>query len=245
MIEVKNLTRNFKGGSGLFDVSFEIPQGSIVAFVGDNGAGKTTTIKAIFNELVLEKGQVLIDGKNLHTGNRLKSVAFFPDHNNIPLNMKLNEYIEYCGLAGGLLKHEIKEKLSDIVQMLQLEPYMKKKIKELSAGWKKKAIMASVLIRSPEYIILDEPTANLDVQAKRELIDILKKLNGLGVTILITSHIIEELQEIANRLTLIVKGEIVFSDNFDRNDTKIMDIYNKYKVVVKKRKSLAGLYGMA
>lgn len=228
MIEIKNLTRHFKKGAGLFDVSFEIPQGSIVAFVGDNGAGKTTTIKAIFNELRLESGSVLLNGESIFGEQRLQDVAFFPDTNNVPMQMKLKDYVNYIGAANGMDLHDLKDISNEVYEILELEPYINKKIKSLSAGWKKRAIMASVLVRRPKYLILDEPTANLDVQSKQEFIDILKELSDLGVTIMITSHIIEELQEIANRLVLIVKGRIVYDLPFNNKTEKIMDIYDKF-----------------
>ena len=228
MIEIKNLTRTFKNKTGIKNVSFNINQGDIVAFIGDNGAGKTTTIKALFGEVRLKEGNVLLNGENLHENNNLKNVAFFPDTNNIPLDMKLNEYIHYLCAANGMEKKDFMPNIEPIYNMLGLDKHKGKKLKELSAGWKKKAIMASVLIRGPKYIILDEPTANLDVESKLEFISILKELNTYGVTIMITSHIIEELQEIANHLVLIKNGEIVFDKIIDNQKERIIDIYKKF-----------------
>ncbi|WP_339029678.1 MULTISPECIES: ABC transporter ATP-binding protein [unclassified Spiroplasma] len=228
MIEIKNLTRVFKNDTGIKNVSFNINDQDIIAFVGDNGAGKTTTIKAIFGELHLKEGEILINNENLFINNNLQKLAFFPDTNNIPLDMKLHEYILFLCAANGINKKQLENKIKNIYEMLDLNKFKNKKIKELSAGWKKKAIMASVLVRSPKYIILDEPTANLDVESKIEFISILKELNKLGVTILITSHIIEELQEIANHLVLIKNGEIVYDKQFDNKKELIINIYKKF-----------------
>ncbi|KAJ3615577.1 hypothetical protein Zmor_016313 [Zophobas morio] len=232
MIEVKQLTRVFNKkqdtGFGIRNVSFNIADGDIVAFVGDNGAGKTTTIKAIFGEVHLQSGMVTIDGHDLHKNNNLQQLSFFPDSNNIPMNMKVDEYVQYLCAANGISHEEYFTNSIEIYELLELEAHRNKRIRELSAGLKKRAIMASVLIRKPKYIFLDEPTANLDVESKIEFIDILKELNHFGVTILITSHIIEELQEIANHLVLISKGRIVYDAPFDNRTEKMIDIYRKY-----------------
>ncbi|AGR40810.1 ABC transporter ATP-binding protein [Spiroplasma taiwanense] len=226
MIELKKITRDL-GGFVLNQVSFKIKKGSVVAFVGDNGAGKTTTIKALFGELRLEQGKILIEGESLFENENLKRIAFFPDSNNVPLNMKLKDYVSYLCAVNGMSKQEAKAKSEAVFKMLGLEKYINKKMKSLSAGWKKRAIMASVLVRSPEYIVFDEPTANVDVEAKLSFMNILHELSRIGVTILITSHILEELQEVANYLVLIRDGEIVYEDDFDNKKQKIADVYSK------------------
>ncbi|AGR41808.1 ABC transporter ATP-binding protein [Spiroplasma diminutum] len=227
MIEIKNISRKM-GNFGLDNVSFKIKNGSVVAFVGDNGAGKTTTIKAIFGELKLDSGEILIDGENLFKNNNLSKVAFFPDSNNVPLDIKVHEYLHYICAANNMNKERTDLSIDNVYRLLELRPYKDKKIKELSSGWKKKAIMASVLVRSPEYIIFDEPTANVDVESKMYFMDIFKLLSKVGITILITSHIIEELQELANYLVLIKKGQIVYSNDFDKTKEHIMDVYKKH-----------------
>ncbi|QEH61345.1 ABC transporter ATP-binding protein [Spiroplasma chinense] len=227
MIEIKKISRKL-GNFGLKDVSFEIKKGAVVAFVGDNGAGKTTTIKALFGELKLDSGEVLIDGDNLFAHNNLQRVAFFPDSNNVPMNIKVHDYLLYICAAGGINTDDANKIIDNVYKLLELRPYKNKKIKELSSGWKKKAIMASVLVRTPEYIIFDEPTANVDVDSKLHFMSILHLLVKQGITILITSHIIEELQEIANYLVLIKKGEIVYAQDFDNKTEKIMDVYRQH-----------------
>ncbi|AUB31162.1 ABC transporter ATP-binding protein [Spiroplasma floricola] len=227
MIEIKNISRKL-GNFGLENVSFNIEKGSVVAFVGDNGAGKTTTIKALFGELKLDSGEILIDGEDLFKNNNLSKVAFFPDSNNVPLDIKVHEYLHYICAANNMNKERTELSIDNVYRLLELRPYKDKRIKELSSGWKKKAIMASVLVRSPEYIIFDEPTANVDVESKLYFMDIFKLLSKVGITILITSHIIEELQELANYLVLIKKGQIVYSNNFDKSKEHIMDVYKRH-----------------
>ncbi|AKU79344.1 ATP-binding cassette domain-containing protein [Spiroplasma turonicum] len=227
MIEIKKIARKI-GGFSLKEVTFNINDGDVVAFVGDNGAGKTTTIKALFGELKIDSGEILIDGESIFANNNLRRVAFFPDSNNVPLNMKLSDYLKYICAANDLSKEETELNTEFVYRLLELKPYKDKLIKKLSSGWKKKAIMASVLIRKPKYIIFDEPTANVDVESKLYFMDIFRLLAKVGITILITSHIIEELQEVANHLVLIKKGTIVHDELFDNKKEKIMDVYKKH-----------------
>ncbi len=226
MIEVKNITRDL-GGFVINQVSFTIKKGSVVAFVGDNGAGKTTTIKALFGELKLEQGEILMDGKSIFEEQNLQRIAFFPDSNSVPLNMKLKDYVAYICAVNNISKNEAQENADKVFKMLSLEPYKNKKIKSLSAGWKKRAIMASVLVRAPEYIVFDEPTANVDVEAKLSFMNILHELSRIGVTILITSHILEELQEVANYVVFIRDGEIVLEKDFDNKSESIAKLYKE------------------
>ncbi|AOG60063.1 ABC transporter ATP-binding protein [Spiroplasma helicoides] len=243
MIELKNVSRKI-GNFKLDNVSFQIKRGAVVAFVGDNGAGKTTTIKAIFGELKIDSGEILMDGQNLFSNNNLTKIAFFPDSNSIPLNIRVHDYMLYICAAHGIQTKDAVKIIDDVYRLLELRPYKNKYIKELSAGWKKKAIMASVLIRKPEYIIFDEPTANVDVESKLYFMGILHLLINQGITVLITSHIIEELQEVANYLVLIKKGKIVYADNFDNKKEHIMDVYKQHmKHPIKDLRILHMLYG--
>ncbi|AGR41810.1 ABC transporter ATP-binding protein [Spiroplasma diminutum] len=226
MIEIKNITRDL-GGFVMNQVSFKIKKGSVVAFVGDNGAGKTTTIKALFGELKLEHGEILMDGKNIFEEENLQRIAFFPDSNSVPLNMKVKDYVSYVCAVNGMSKSDSKDAADKIFKMLSLEPYINKKIKSLSAGWKKRAIMASVLVRTPDYIIFDEPTANVDVEAKLSFMNILHELSKIGVTILITSHVLEELQEVANYVVFIRDGEIILEKDFNNQTESIATLYKQ------------------
>lgn len=244
MIEVKNITRDFGKGFGIFDVSFNIPDGKIIAFIGDNGAGKTTTINAISSELKLQFGEVLIDGESIFENNNLQHVAFFPDTDLIPKNMTIHDYVRYVSAAHGVRKKEMEERIENIYEMLGISEIKDKKIKLLSSGLKKRGIMSAVLIVKPKYIFFDEPTANLDIEAKLEFIQIIKTLKSMGVTVIITSHLIEELQEIADHLVLIQKGKIVYDKSFDGNNERIMDIYKKFAHPTEIKDDVIGeLYG--
>ncbi|QHX36551.1 ATP-binding cassette domain-containing protein [Spiroplasma sp. BIUS-1] len=229
MIEILNLTKEFKNGGGIYDVSFNFDKNDIIALVGPNGAGKTTLIKCIMKEYKISSGNVLLNSKKI--GNKeLKSIVFFPDTNNIILDIKLKEYIKYCYACSGLPLKDFENTLNEVSRWLKIEPFLNKKISELSAGQKKKAILGSVLVRKPQYIIFDEPTANMDIENKKEFINIIKSLEKANVSIMITSHIVEELQMLANKLVIIKQGKVIYKNKFDKEKEQIIDIYSSLSV---------------
>jgi ABC-2 type transport system ATP-binding protein len=227
MLQINSLKKIYGKQTVLDNVSFEINQGEIVGFIGDNGAGKTTTIKCIFGEVLFDEGSIKINDENIFENYHLQDLCFFPDSNNIPLDLTVDDYVEYTMMLRGKTKEEIKKTKEKVYQLLKLEEHKKKKLKQLSAGLKKRSIMASCLSLNPKVIILDEPTANLDIETKGEFISILKKMNANGVTIMITSHLIDELQDLISKLIIIKEGKIVYNNLFDGRKEKIIDIYNK------------------
>jgi len=225
---VENLTKKFRGGAGVENVSFKADHGQIIGFLGANGAGKTTTIRLIFGLLKRKSGTVTLNGKDVLKGNILEKIAFFPDQNNYPVNYKIEEYIIYNAELSGISKKEIAKKTNEILEALNLEENRKQTFKKLSAGMQKRALLASTLITDPEIIILDEPTANLDVNSRVDFLQTLVSLAKRGVTIIITSHIIAELQEIIDHLLIMKDGKIVYDNSFNNKKEKIQDVYSKF-----------------
>ncbi|AXK51565.1 ABC transporter ATP-binding protein [Spiroplasma alleghenense] len=227
MLEVKNITKKYKDQTGIENVSFNFSKSDIIGLVGSNGAGKTTTIKAIFNLIKYKDGEVLLDGAKIKN-EEMSKLAFFPDSNNIPLQMKVIDYAIYNGVCSGLSLKEAKEKAESIIETLDFKEISNKKFSELSAGLKKKGILVATLVNDPEYIILDEPTANLDIESREELMEVIEFLSKSNKGILITSHIIDELQKYINHLIVINSGTIVYDKNFNNKKEKILDIYNQF-----------------
>ncbi|ARU92021.1 ABC transporter ATP-binding protein [Spiroplasma clarkii] len=125
-------------------------------------------------------------------------------------------------------KNDIQERLNQIAKSLNIENLLNNKIINLSAGQKKQIILASVLIQKPQYIFFDEPTANLDVESKIEFMKTIEEIHQAGIGILIASHVLEELQQVANKLVLIDQGKIVFSQEIDKSKDDILQIYLKH-----------------
>ncbi|AHI53788.1 ABC transporter ATP-binding protein [Spiroplasma sabaudiense Ar-1343] len=233
MLELRNITKKYQDNTGIENVSFDFSKSQIIGLVGSNGAGKTTTIKCIFNLVSYSNGEILLDGEKIQSAN-LSKLAFFPDSNNIPLKMKVIDYAIYNAVCAGMdLKKAVIE-ANSIIKTLSLDSICNKNFGELSAGLKKKGILVATLINNPDYIILDEPTANLDIESREELMEIIKLLSQSNKGILITSHIIDELQQYINHLIVINKGKIVYDKDFNNKKDKIIDIYNEFCPTQKK-----------
>jgi len=225
---VENLTKKFKNGAGVEDINFKAKPGQIIGFLGANGAGKTTTIRLIFGLLKRNSGTVTFKGQEVLSGKVLEKIAFFPDQNNYPVDYKIGEYITYNAELSGFSKKDVIKKTDDLLEALNLMENKKDTFKELSSGMQKRALLASTLITDPEIIILDEPTANLDVNSRVDFLNTLVTLAKNGKTIIITSHIIAELQEIINHLLIMKDGKMVYDNKFDNKKEKIQTIYSKF-----------------
>lgn len=226
ILELKSVKKKFKNSKGLENISFRIQRGDFVGLIGNNGAGKTTTIKIILSEYKKDKGVILFDGTEINTS-MLKKVGFFPDQNNYPKSFNIVEFAKYSASLKGIKKKEYINILDDLIESLELLEHKKDTFNELSSGMQKRALLLSVLITQPEILILDEPTANLDVQSRIDFFKILKYLNEeMGMTIIVTSHIIDELENSINYAIIIDKGRTAYDKSYDlKKDGKLKDVY--------------------
>jgi ABC-2 type transport system ATP-binding protein len=226
-LKLSHVSKHYRAFHVLKNITFEINTGDIVGFIGNNGAGKTTSIKAIFQELAIDGGSIMIDD-HVITIEDLNKMAFFPDQNNFPKDYSLNEYCRYNYDLSGLDLNNYETEITEILDALDLLGNRYFKFKELSSGMQKRALLASVLVTNPELIILDEPTANVDVATRKEFIEVLKMLaHKRQITVMITSHDIEELDTFINKVVLVEAGEVVYNAPFDRTRENLSDVYLK------------------
>ena len=221
ILEIKNLKKKF-GNSGVEDVSFSLPKGYIMGFVGKNGAGKTTTIKSILNMLNRDSGEIKIFGKDnlTHEAEIKAKIGAVMDSTFFEENWTLLQ-------TGAALKpfypNWDDDKFKHMLQMFQLDP--NKKIKQLSRGMKMKIMIACALAHNPDFLILDEPTSGLDAVARDELMSILQSfVNNENKSILFSTHITSDLEKIADYITFIHDGQIKYSGTKD-------DILEKFVLV--------------
>ncbi len=210
-IEVKGLTKIYGEQKAVDDISFSAGKGEIVGFLGPNGAGKSTTMKIITGYLLADAGTASvcgIDVKN-HPLETKKKIGYLPEANPLYYDMYVREYLDF--IAG---VHEIKnkkERIEAVITTVGLTPESKKKVGQLSKGYKQRVGLAAALIHNPEVLILDEPTTGLDPNQIIEIREVIKKL-GENKTILFSSHILQEVEAICDRVVIINKGKLVADD---------------------------------
>lgn len=205
VIEIKNLTKDYGNGRGVFDVSFDIYKGEMLGFVGSNGAGKTTTIRNIMGFLKPDNGKVTIYGlDSWNDSEKTKNyIGYVPGEIAFP---DLKTGIDFIKSQAEFLNVSDLSYANYLIEKLQLDP--KANLKRMSKGMKQKTALVVALMANPDILILDEPTTGLDPLMRVSLLNILKEEKEKGKTILISSHLYEELEGNCDRVVLINKGQI-------------------------------------
>ncbi|WP_025755443.1 ABC transporter ATP-binding protein [Mycoplasmopsis cricetuli] len=225
-IEIINLTKIFKKtNAGIKNLNFTVKKGDFHALIGENGAGKTTTIKSIINAIISYKGEIFINGHNAREKSIASKVTYIPEKTNFEKDIKLWDYLYFFALLDGLKRKEAKEKITHYLKLFGLYDRRKKRPYTFSSGEKKKVLIIEAIISNSDIWILDEPAANLDPKARIELYKVLKAMNENGKTIILSSHILSELERYCNSLTIINKGVIVYTGP---KTESIEETYNKY-----------------
>ena len=211
-IEVKNLLKEYGEQKAVNNISFKVNKGEIVGFLGPNGAGKSTTMKIITGYLQQTGGEAFVCGINVaeHPLETKKKIGYLPELNALYYDMYVREYLGFITEV-----HQIKNrksKIENVIELTGLKIESKKKIGQLSKGYKQRVGLAAALIHDPEVLILDEPTNGLDPNQIIEIREVIKK-QGLNKTILFSSHILQEVEAICDRVIIINKGELVADDN--------------------------------
>jgi ABC-2 type transport system ATP-binding protein len=210
-IEVKNLLKIYGEQKAVNNISFKVDKGEIVGFLGPNGAGKSTTMKIITGYLVQTGGHAFVCGTNV-SDNPLetkKKIGYLPELNALYYDMYVREYLEFVAEVHHI--KNLKSKIESVIDTVGLKVESKKKIGQLSKGYKQRVGLAAALIHDPEVLILDEPTSGLDPNQIIEIREVIKN-QGQNKTILFSSHILQEVEAMCDRVIIINNGEIVADD---------------------------------
>ena len=207
------------------DISFSAGKGEIVGFLGPNGAGKSTTMKIITGYLLADAGTATVCGIDVTTQplETKKKTGYLPEANPLYYDMYVREYLDF--IAGIHQINNKKEKIEEVITIVGLTPESKKKVGQLSKGYKQRVGLAAALIHNPDVLILDEPTTGLDPNQIIEIREVIKKL-GQNKTILFSSHILQEVEAICDRVVIINKGKLVANDKLSvlRNQSENSNI---------------------
>lgn len=212
MIKVQNLTKRYGSTTAIKDLNFEIQKGEIVGLLGPNGAGKTTTLKILTCFLPPNEGQVSIDNLNIETDSLeiRKKIGYLPELNPLYQEMTVKEYLSFVASLFSIEKADINNKVFKAVETCALKDKLNQEISTLSKGYKQRVGLAQALVHDPELLILDEPTEGLDPNQRIEIRELIKKI-GQEKTIVLSSHILSEVEATCNRVFIINKGQIVAS----------------------------------
>lgn len=211
MIEIKNITKKYPGQKipALSGVNLKIESGEFFGLLGPNGAGKTTMIKLLATLLIPNEGEIIVDGERLARSNSniKRKLSMVTQEYSLRSNMTPEQIMELHGRLYQIPKNVIRERSAELLDFCGLGEHRAKICRQLSGGMKRKLMLSRGLLTAPEILILDEPTVGLDPFARRQMWDLLKQLNDKGMTILLTTHYIDEAQYLCRRIALIDKGK--------------------------------------
>jgi ABC-2 type transport system ATP-binding protein len=211
-ISVTNLTKMYGAQKAVNGISFSVGKGEIVGFLGPNGAGKSTTMKMITGYLDNDGGEAVVCGEKVNTNSlsTKKKIGYLPEANPLYYDMYVREYLEFIAGVHAIPNPEIK--IEEVINIVGLKLEANKKIGQLSKGYKQRVGLAAALIHDPEVLILDEPTSGLDPNQIIEIREVIKKL-GKDKTVLFSSHILQEVEALCERVIIINRGNIVADDS--------------------------------
>lgn len=208
MIELRSLTKRYDQFTAVDNLNLTIETGEFFGLLGANGAGKTTTIGMISTLLLPTEGSVWVDGELLNRKNaRLRrKLSVITQEYSMRQDMTMDEIMEYQGRLYFMPRKKIKERTEELLDFCGLIDYRKRTVRRLSGGMKRKLMVCRALLTEPEILLLDEPTAGMDALSRRQMWSLLKKLNGQQLTILLTTHYMEEAESLCDRVGLMNHG---------------------------------------
>ena len=212
-LQAKKITKKFGEQTALDGVDLTIEDGEFFGLLGSNGAGKTTMIRIISTLMLPTSGEIVADGQSLTRSNieLKKKITVMTQEYTLRNDMTIEEIIEYQGRLYRVPKKERRERSGELMQLVGLYEHRKKLVRHLSGGMKRKVMLCRALLPKPELILLDEPTVGLDPVFRHQMWEILRKLNQQGVGFLLTTHYLEEAQQLCKRVAFLNQGKIVES----------------------------------
>ena len=214
IISTIGLTKRFGDKVAVDHIDLNVRKGEVFGFLGPNGAGKTTTVRLLSSLATIDEGTVLIGGHDLVKEPRIAKsyMGVIQQHISLDKDLTVRENMIQHAMFHKIPRAERNQKIDELVKYVGLEEYQDKMVDSLSGGWKRRVAIVCALFHNPDIIFLDEPTAGLDIQARRLLWDLIRKLNHDGTTVFLTTHYIEEAESLCDRIGIINHGKIITVD---------------------------------
>ncbi len=210
-VEIDNVTKTYDDLVAVHQVSLKVPRGGTLGLIGPNGAGKTTLLRIVATLARPDSGDVRIEGKSVRENPRLvrSHLGFMPAEFGCPRNLTIEEYLDYFSCMYGISTSDRIQRIRDVCELTDLSGREHVYVKGLSTGNRQRLLLAKTLLHDPSVLILDEPASGLDPRARNELRSIIKTLASLGKTIIISSHILPDLEDISDRIGILEAGRLV------------------------------------
>ena len=232
-LELRNLTKHYDDGTvALADFDLTVPDGAFFGLLGPNGAGKTTLISAVCNLIRITAGEVLVFGEPADSLTARRWVGLAEQDINLDRFLTVEETLIYHGGYFGMEKRDACERAHEMIDVFDLRAKSDVRTPKLSGGMRRRLLLARALMHRPRLVILDEPTAGVDFELRQELWRYIRKLHAAGTTILLTTHYLEEAEELCEEIALIRGGRLIARDSAEGlrgtyGATSLADVYVK------------------
>ncbi len=218
LLKIKNIKKKYNNFEVLKGINLDIYKGEIISLLGVNGAGKTTLSSIIATLHPATSGDILYNGKSIYeniTDFRFK-LGYCPQMPNLNSNLTLEQNLIFAGRFYGLSDDTIKSRMQVLIDKFELQKYLNEKASVLSGGYKQRFMIVRSLLHNPVFLILDEPTVGLDPHIRRNLWDLIKSLKQEGITVLLTTHYLDEAEKLSDRVCILSHGQIKLIDTPDK-----------------------------
>lgn len=211
LLKVEDISKQFKKVKAVDGISFTLNKGEILGLLGPNGAGKSTTISMISTLLQPDSGEILYAGTSIIKSPKViqESLGYVPQEIALYPMLSGRENLVFWGKAYGLKGQHLKKKIEEISEIIGIKDRLKDKVKTYSGGMKRRLNIGVALLHEPELIIMDEPTVGIDPQSRNHILDTVIDLNKKGMTVIYTSHYMEEVEYLCNRICIMDQGKII------------------------------------
>jgi ABC-2 type transport system ATP-binding protein len=226
MIDIQKLSKNYGLFEAIQNISFSVGSGEVVGFLGPNGAGKSTTMRILCGCIGATSGSASINGLDVseHPMEVKKHIGYLPETPPLYPNMVVNDYLEFCASIKGV--RDPVSAADTVIKTVGLGDVKDRIIENLSKGFRQRVGIAQALIHNPSVLVLDEPTSGLDPEQRKEIRDLLRQLAAGNRTVILSTHVLSEIEAICERVIIIAKGQVVYADRLDsiRSHTRKMRI---------------------
>lgn len=215
MIELRNLVKTFGAFAAVRDISLQIPAGQFFGFLGPNGAGKTTTIKMMTGLYEPTSGSCLISGFDVHHKplSAKRSFGYVPDQPYLYDKLTGREFLYFVGGLYGMSTREVSDRIHAVTDTFEIGGFLDKRGEEYSQGMRQRVVLTAALLHDPRVLIIDEPIVGLDPRSARLVKDTLKRKTQDGLTIFMSTHLLEIVEELCDRIAIIKEGRIIYEES--------------------------------